>query len=137
MNTKQYLGQLERIERKVEYKQQEIERLRALSTKISSTQGDGMNIQRTRNMDKMGTAVAKIVDLEKIIIRYEETYVQIMSQIEDIDVDKYQDIIVLRYVDKKSILEIASELNYSLSHTKKLHRDALNYFESKYGDSYL
>lgn len=136
MNVTQYLGQLERLESHIEYKLKEIDKLTALATKISSSQGDGMNVQRTRNFDKMGDAVAKIVDLEtqinKNITGYIERRDKVIQQIDAIENNDFYNILTQKYLYGASLQEIADNRGYSLSHTKRLLHNALSDFEERY-----
>ena len=63
MDTKTYLQQIERLDRKIQNKFSEIEQLKTMATSISVAQKD-INVQTLANKDRMGSAVSKIVDLE-------------------------------------------------------------------------
>lgn len=141
MNTKQYLGQLSRIESSIEFKIKEIDRLRALATNIASSQGDGMNVQRTRSFDKMGDTVAKIVDMQTAIDKMTDNLLskrdRIIKQIDGLENNDHYNILMWRYMNDISFGEISSHLDKSESYTKKLHSDALKEFERKYGHTYM
>lgn len=104
MDTKTYLQQIERLDRKIQNKFSEIAQLKTMATSITVAQKD-VNVQTTSDKDRMGSAVAKIVDLEKeaneMICEFIEKRDVIIQQIEKIQDTNMYDILINRYVLKK------------------------------------
>lgn len=140
MTTKQYLSQIGRYERMIDDKLTELYRLRQIASSISISVSDD-KIMSSGSQDKMGDAVAKIVDLEKsvedTITKYTETRQKIIVQIDNIpDINAYS-VLFNRYVANKSFEKIADSIGYSVRQTIRIHGIALQEFEKIYGSEYL
>lgn len=140
MTTKQYLSQIGRYERMIDDKLTELYRLRQIASSISISVSDD-KIMSSGSQDKMGDAVAKIVDLEKsvedTITKYTETRQKIIMQIDNIpDINAYS-VLFNRYVANKSFEKIADRIGYSVRQTIRIHGIALREFEKIYGSEYL
>lgn len=87
MDTKTYLQQIERLDRKIQNKFSEIAQLKTMATSITVAQKD-VNVQTSSDKDRMGSAVAKIVDLEteanEMICEYIQKRAMIIQQIDTI-----------------------------------------------------
>lgn len=140
MDTKTYLQQIERLDRKIQNKFSEIAQLKTMATSITVAQKD-VNVQTTSDKDRMGSAVAKIVDLEKeaneMICEFIEKRDVIIQQIEKIQNTNMYDILINRYVLKKDLVRISVEMGYSFKQVCRIHGNALKEFEKMYGDLYL
>lgn len=140
MTTKQYLSQIGRYERMIDDKLTELYRLRQIASSISISVSDD-KIMSSGSQDKMGDAVAKIVDLEKsvedTITKYTETRQKIIMQIDNVpDINAYS-VLFNRYVANKSFEKIADSIGYSVRQTIRIHGIALQEFEKIYGSEYL
>ena len=140
MTTKQYLSQIGRYERMIDDKLTELYRLRQIASSISISVSDD-KIMSSGSQDKMGDAVAKIVDLEKsvedTITKYTETRQKIIMQIDNIpDINAYS-VLFNRYVANKSFEKIADSIGYSVRQIIRIHGIALQEFEKIYGSEYL
>lgn len=137
MDTKTYLQQIERLDRKIQNKFSEIAQLKTMATSITVAQKD-VNVQTTSDKDRMGSAVAKIVDLEKeaneMICEFIEKRDVIIQQIEKIQDTNMYDILINRYVLKKDLVRISVEMGYSFKQVCRIHGNALKEFEKMYGD---
>ena len=60
-----------------------------------------------------------------------------MSQIDSIEDTDIYDVLAKRYILKKDLKVIAVERGVSFRHMGRVHFDALNAFERKYGSQYL
>lgn len=140
MTTKEYLSQISRLNRMIQNKLSEIEQLRELARSISAT-GNEERVQISPNYDKIGTAYAKIDEMErrldKIIDEYVDKKELITHQIESIDDEILYDILFSRYINKKTFEKIATKMGYSFKQITRLHGRALQEFEKKYGYFYL
>lgn len=127
---KEYLRQLRTAEIKIEQKEEELERLKS-SLESISTGTDGERVQTTPR-DRISEEVTHIVDLEEeinadlgalLMLRN-----KIINEIQSMDNPVYINILYKRYVQYKSLEEIAVEMSYSYVHIRRLHGYALIQF---------
>ena len=106
MKTQDYLKQIERLDRKIQNKFSEIAQLKTMSTSITVAQKD-VNVQTSSDKDRMGSAVAKIVDLEteanEMICEYIQKRAMIIQQIDTIPETNMYHILFNRYVMMKDL----------------------------------
>lgn len=140
MTTKEYLSQISRLNRMIQNKLSEISQLRDLACSISGISGEE-RVQTTPNHDKIGSAYAKIDEMERRLDEMIDEYVdkknEIISQIDSMEDEISYDILFSRYIEKKTFEKIADNLHYSFRQTTRLHGKALSEFEKKYGHLYL
>lgn len=140
MTTKDYLNQIGRLNRMINNKLVEITQLKELACSISAIQ-TGERVQTTPNYDKIGTAYAKIDDMERKLDKLIDTYVDrknhIISQIDGVEDEMLYNILFARYIERKTFEKIATELEYSWRQIIRLHGKALKQFENQYGKEYL
>ena len=140
METKQYLGQISRLDRMIKNKISEISQLRELSMSISAITIEE-KVQTSPNFDKIGNSCCKISEMEEklniLIDEYVKKKNEIISQIENIEDEISYEILFARYIEKKTFERIATDINYSFRNTTRLHGKALRIFEEKYGKIYL
>ena len=140
MKTKDYLSQVSRLNKMINNKLSEISQLRELSVSISAI-GNDEKVQTSPNFDKIGTAIAKIDELEnnldKMIDEYLVKRERIIAQIDTMEEESVYQILFSRYIEKKTFEKIATEMEYSLRQIVRLHGKALQQFEKKYGEEYL
>ena len=140
MTTKQYLNQIDRINRMINNKLAEIYQLKTMVCSISVSANED-KVQSSSDKDKLGSAVAKIVDLENEINKAIDIYVdkkeRIVSQIDSIkDIMEYQ-VLFSRYIEHKTFEQIAEDNDYSVRQILRIHGNALVEFEKKFGQEYL
>lgn len=140
MKTKDYLSQVSRLNKMINNKLSEISQLRELSVSISAI-GNDEKVQTSPNFDKIGTAIAKIDELEnnldKMIDEYLVKRERIIAQIDTMEEESVYQILFSRYIEKKTFEKIAKEMKYSWRQIVRLHGKALQQFEKKYGEEYL
>nr|DAT46932.1 MAG TPA: Protein of unknown function (DUF1492) [Caudoviricetes sp.] len=140
MTTKDYLNQVGRLNRMINNKLIEIAQLKELACSISAIQ-TGERVQTTPNYDKIGTAYAKIDEMERKLDKLIDTYVDkknhIIGQIDGIEDEMLYNILFARYIERKTFEKIATELEYSWRQIIRLHGKALKQFENQYGREYL
>lgn len=140
MTTKDYLNQVGRLNRMINNKLVEIAQLKELACSISAIQ-TGERVQTTPNYDKIGTAYAKIDEMERKLDKLIDTYVDkknhIIGQIDGIEDEMLYNILFARYIERKTFEKIATELEYSWRQIIRLHGKALKQFENQYGREYL
>ena len=140
MKTKDYLSQVSRLNKMINNKLSEISQLRELSISISAI-GNDEKVQTSPNFDKIGTAIAKIDELESNLDKMIDEYVvkrdKIIAQIYTMEEESVYQILFSRYIEKKTFEKIATEMKYSWRQIVRLHGKALQQFEKKYGEEYL
>ena len=132
MVTKQYLGQIERLDKMIQNKLSEIYQLKTMACGVTVS-NDGERVQTSSDKDRLGSTVAKIVDLEKetdrLVDRFIDLKKEIMSIISMIKSEKHREILFKKYFEQKSIYAIAEELGMTDRGCKKAHKRALEEFE--------
>nr|DAO05092.1 MAG TPA: Protein of unknown function (DUF1492) [Bacteriophage sp.] len=140
MTTKEYLGQISRLNRMINNKLTEIAQLKDMAASISAPQS-GDRVQTTPNFDKIGTKYAKIDEMERKIDGMVDELVdkkeKIIQQIDSMEDENTYNILFARYIEKKTFEVIATEMKYSWRQVVRLHGTALKQFEKKYGEGYL
>ena len=133
-NPKEYLRQLHRLELCIEQRQEELNRLREL---IGSHAIDyGERVQTSPSADSIPNEVIRRAELEADISRKIERFLQlkhkIINEIQSLDNAVYVSILYKRYVEYKSLEEIAVEMNYSYIHINRLHGYAFLEFKNRF-----
>lgn len=140
MTTKEYLGQISRLNRMINNKLTEIAQLKDMAASISAPQS-GERVQTTPKFDKIGTRYAKIDEMERKIDGMVDELVdkkeKIIQQIDSMEDENTYNILFARYIEKKTFEVIATEMKYSWRQVVRLHGTALKQFEKKYGEGYL
>lgn len=113
---------------KIDSKLEELARLKALSTKVTSVM-EGEAVSRTRNTDTMADTVAKIIEMQAEINRLIDSYVDRKAYLSKI-IDSLNSAMQIRvlyshYYAGKSFQQIADELGYSRRNICYIHGDAL------------
>lgn len=140
MTTKSYLEQIERLDRMIQNKLSEIEQLKHIATSITIAPKE-LNVQTSPDKDRMGGAIAKLIDLEneadKLIEDYIEKRKYIIKQIERLSDTNMYHVLFERYVSRKDLNVVAVDMGYSFKQVCRIHGNALAEFESMYGSEYL
>nr|DAH21310.1 MAG TPA: Protein of unknown function (DUF1492) [Bacteriophage sp.] len=140
MTTKDYLNQINRLNRMINNKISEISQLRELAYSVSSIKNEE-KVQTSIKPDSIGCTIAKLEEMEKDIDRtideYRDKKCKIISQIDGMEDENYYNILFSRYIEKKSFELIATEMSFSYRNITRLHGKALKAFELKYGETYL
>jgi hypothetical protein len=140
MTTKQYLGQINRLDRMIQNKLAEIYQLKTMVCSVTVS-SDKERVQTSSSKDKLGDMVSKIVDLENETDELTDSFIEkrnkIISQIDQIEDTDYYDVLSMRYVGKKTFEDIASTTHWSIRKVFMLHDKAILEFEKLYGHEYL
>lgn len=140
MTTKQYLGQIERLDRMIQNKLSEIRQLKCMALSVTVHPKE-VNIQVSSDKDKIGTAVSKLVDLEKetenLITDYICKRKRIIEQIDNISDTNMYHVLSEKYIARKDLNVIAVEMGYSFKQICRIHGKGLSEFERIYGREYL
>lgn len=102
------------LDKKIDEKIRQIDELKAMATNITPAPKDGVDVMRTREMDKIGTIVGKIVDLEKevdeMVDAYADkkavlrTYMTVLTPLEN-------EVVELKYMKRKTYPQVAEHFN--------------------------
>ena len=131
-DAKTYLRQVKLLDIHINNKLEELQRLRDLSVRISSSMKSDV-VSGSRSPDKIGDAVAKIVDLEVEINREIDLYVDKKREITDI-IEKVTDpdqlaVLYRRYIQYETFETIASEMHMTYRNACYIHGKALQTIE--------
>lgn len=127
-DAKSYLQQVELIDTHINNNLDELDRLRAMTTKVTTTLKQDV-VSGSGNQDKLGDAVARIVDLENEINQAIDAYVDrkksisaILEQMNDSDQIK---VLHKRYFEYKQWEQIACEMCMTYRNVCYIHGRAL------------
>ena len=136
MDTKQYLGQIERFYKQIQNKLAEIEQLKNMACSVTMA-NENDRVQTSAEKEKIGMFVARIVQAEKECNDLIEKRTYIVKQIENMeDVDVYN-ILSQKYILQETEIQIAEESDRTERHIRRLLSTARQKFEEKYGSEYL
>ena len=135
MTAKEYLNQLTSIEKLIQAKTTERERLMALATKVTSALND-CKVETSPDNTKTQNIIIKMAELREEIeeqaSRYTALYRKIEEEIDDIEDDRYKLLLMMRYMKGASFSDIADKLGYEKRWTLVLHKRALQDFEKRH-----
>lgn len=133
MNAKQYLGQLEALDSKIQVDQELLQEKKIKSTGGGAIRYDKDRVQTSLTGSKLESDVCDYVTLEQAINerikRYEKAKEKIVEQIKALNVADYIDVLFKVYVQYKTIKQAAKEMKRSYAYTKEKHTEALKEFE--------
>lgn len=140
MDTKQYLSQIERLDKMIQNKLSEIYQLKTMACSVTVS-SENERVQTSSDKDRLGSTVARIVDLEKETDSMVDSYIEkrnhIINQIDGLDNIDYYHVLSMRYVGRTTFEEIAKNTNWSIRKVFSIHGEALKEFEKLYGKEYL
>lgn len=132
-DAKVYLGQIELYDAHINNRLSDLAELQSLVTKITATISP-VCVSGSGNKDRLGDAIAKIIDMQDEINRKIDKYVDLkreisalLEQIQDADQVK---VLHMRYFEYKPWEQIACEMNYSYRNVCYVHGKALQAVEA-------
>ena len=132
IDAKHYLMQVELYDTHINNKLEELHRLKTLTTQITANIKP-VPVSGSGNKDKLGEAVAKIVDLENEINAAVDAYIdkrrEVGRLVERLDDANEVKVLHKRYFEFKPWEQIAIEMNYSYRQTCYIHGRALQAVE--------
>lgn len=134
-DAKEYLRKVKLCDTHINNKLAELERLKAMVQKITVTWKDDVVSGGSRSQDKLGDAVARIIDLQRELNNDIDNYVDMKQEIRGI-VDKIEDanqvdVIYKRYFLYESFEQIACEMHMTFRNVLYIHGKALEAVEEK------
>ena len=128
MRTKEYLLRVKVCDTHINNLMEELETLKEMVTKVTSTMKDSA-VSGGGNKDKIGNAVAKIVDLQREINEAIDEYVdkkrEVMATIEKVEDANQLAVLHKRYIQYKPWEQIACEMNFTYRNVCYIHGRAL------------
>lgn len=136
MTAKEYLRQLWCLDRRIDIKCKELEKLRAevgirqMPDNQDRVTGSGCP------QDHVADTVIRITQMEecldKLIDRYVDLKKKIIEQIDGMENQTYQDILTCRYILMYTWEDVAKTMKYEVRHCTRLHGRALQAFAKQY-----
>lgn len=130
-SAKEYLQNIKRYDAIIDAKQREIDDLYALITRVTPVLKTDV-VSGGGNQDKIGSAVAKITDLQAELNRDIDHFVDLKreaaSKLGKVTKAEYYEILHKRYFEYQSLEQIAVSMNYTYRWIRRLHGRALNVF---------
>ena len=128
LDAKAFLQQVELFDNHINNKLEELDRLKALTTKITTSLKQDV-VSSSGSQDKLGDAIAKIVDLEAEINEAVDTFIErkkaVSSIIEKVNNPDQANVLSKRYLLYERWEQIAMEMNFTYRHTTRIHGEAL------------
>lgn len=134
MTAREYLSEVQRLQTIIEQKQERIKEIRESISTVRAVRFDLEKVQGGGQTDRIGEAIAKIVDLETevendmIIFIYLQH--KVINQIQRVGNLNYMQLLFKRYIEGKDFKKIAKETRFSYDYVKSLHGKALKAFEA-------
>lgn len=140
MDAKSYLEEIKWTDSRIQNKLAEVQQLRYLAISTTAPIG-GEIIQTSKQNDRMGNIVAKIVDMENEINTEIDKFIDMKRErialIEQIPKQLQYDIIHGHYVQYKSLVDIAKEKDYTYAWILEVHAEALKTVQKLIDEKYL
>lgn len=138
MTAKEYLGQAALLRRRIKQVEDRIEEIRTEASSPKAIRYDKDMIQSSPAGDALAKYIIRLEAEERKLIRlkvqYLDTWDEIRKRLVAVTPGIYSDLLYMRYLEEKSLEQIANELNYSYVWICKLHGRALLAFAQKYPD---
>ena len=128
------LFRIEQLHKRIVKKEEHILWLRSIVDSAKSPQLKKDKIQTSIDTDKMSRIMCDVIDeeheLENMKSEYLELQIKVLDKIEQIDSDLQREILKMKYVDFKSLVDISDETGYSYDHIKRTHKKALHHYDT-------
>ena len=135
MNVKRYLNRIRLLDTKINQRIEQAEDLKRRAFSLGSPEIKADPVQSSPNQDQLAEAVSRYVDMENkindMIDRFVAMKDKIIGEIQQVEDPRYCELLYKRYVEYKSISEIADEMHYGYEHTCRLHGRALQAFDKQ------
>lgn len=136
MTAKEYLRQLKTLDNLINAKLLEKERIRALSTKVTSNLGERVQGGGSGGIENI---IIKITELEIQINAYIDKLVDLKAEatqiIDILEDNKHKAILSMYYVSNLTFEQVAENTDISSRWVRKIHGKALKKFEEIYNSS--
>lgn len=133
MNAKEYLSQAMSLDKMIDNKLEQLESLKRLSMKVTSTLQQDKVSGGNHVKSPMENAIVKVIDLRDEInddidrlVDLKKEILQTIHQVADLN---YQLLLEMRYINGKTWDDVALALNYNSRSVFKIHGRALKEIE--------
>lgn len=132
MKAKHYLAQAYRMNLKINNQLEQLQYLRVLTTKITSTLSED-RVSCTRDKNPMESSIIRVLSAEEEINAMIDSFVdlktEISNNIQKVDNFDYKLLLELRYLCFNTWEDISLKMHYKTSYIYKMHNRALNALE--------
>lgn len=135
MTAKEYLEQVGNKEIYVRNLQKKIERLRKVLDSAGAVQYDTTKVRATHTTDKINDLYAKMDEqqlVDNLMIDLDEFKKKVSDEINQLDDERYKNILHQKYIEMKTWKEIAIDMSYNVRYLFRIHGVALNEFYKMY-----
>lgn len=136
MTAKEYLMQLWRLDRAIDIKRKELEKLQAeIGIPAMPDNQDrviGSGYPHDPVVDPTIQRVQMAEHIQRLIRVYTNLKATISDQIEGMECDTYRDILICRYILMMTWEDVARTMKYDVRHCTRLHGRALQAFSKQY-----
>ena len=130
MTAKQYLSRYRNTKAEIKAKTDQLAELRAIRMNISPSMSD---IHGESVSDKLANITAEIIDAENVLADLVQQLlaveIETRNTIAEVADATLSLLLELKYINGKTLEEIAEKLDYSYRHTRRLHGKALKKIE--------
>ena len=128
MTAKEYLSQAYRLDQRVNSKLEQVESLRALAQKVT-TSYESEPVSRSRCVTSLEDTITRMIEAEADLNQTVDALVDLKMEMARYinQVENYDDQLVLekRYLCFKTWEQIAVDMGYNVRHVYRLHDDAI------------
>lgn len=132
MTAKEYLEQVGNKEIYIRNLQKKIERLRKVLDFADTVQYDTTKVRATHTKDKIKDLYAKIDERQQLVdnlmLDFAEFKKKVSDEINQLNDDRYKNILRQKYIELKIWKEIAMDMNYNVRYLFHIHGAALSEF---------
>lgn len=121
MDVKEYLGALKLFDLRIDQKKDQLKELRRRRSLIAPDRKEKISELKS--------------EISGQIVQLECRRGEIIDKIQSLNNYKFVRVLYKHYVEYKDFEQIAAELGYALSHTHRIHRDALAALEAALGSA--
>ena len=136
VNTQRYLCQIKILDTKIKQKQEQYNQLYESTHSVGAVRYDREPVQTSRTNDAIERSIIRYLELEEEIkdetLNLQKTKHKIINEIQELDDDRFINLLYKKYVEYKPMNMIAEEMCYSYDYVKELHRNSLKAFEDKH-----
>lgn len=141
MTAKEYLQEIRKFDRYIEQKQIEYDSLYRLRGGARAIDYSKDKVQTSPDGQGFTRISDRLIDLQSEINEAVDRFCQIthdrIEQIQQLSKVEYSEILFKRYVEYKSLEQIAYEMNYTYKYICQLHGEALIEFGEKFGEKFM
>ena len=136
VNTQRYLCQIKILDTKIKQKQEQYNQLYESTHSVGAVRYDREPVQTSRTNDAIERSIIRYLEVEEEIkdetLNLQKTKHKIINEIQELDDDRFINLLYKKYVEYKPMNMIAEEMCYSYDYVKELHRNSLKAFEDKH-----